>query len=216
MALRKVVEELLRDLSSDDERSLQATLLTTSLLLEQSNRYQGYRRAVRDKDLLGRLPANYTQRRRKAIRDEYRCYRDQGLFPERYLDLVLTDEEIDAITGALLGLLDRPPSTAADAAAALFRCGRLYAVSKLAEMVRRYAAIDADTAWNAIRALGAILRSSSMDPRRSLTLAQEQTVAEAIAALRFAAAEGHEGVLDARKAAEQELNWISEHFGRSF
>ena len=209
MVIRDVIKGLLRDLSSEDEDVLQGALLNARLLLEQSYLHLSAQRAVRDDDLRKGLPTDYEQRRPQQIHEEFR-----SLLPETYLDLVLTDEETDAITGMLLRLLNGPPQIAARAAAALDRCTRLYAVSKLAEVVRQYAPVDGSVTRSAIFALEDIL--ASVDPRHPLTPEQGQTITEAYVALRFAAAEGIEGVWNAREAAERALSRISGHFGRSF
>jgi hypothetical protein len=208
------VQQLIDDLSSDhDSRRLEATLLHTRLLLEQSWLHLDARSVVRDEELRRDVPPDYEQRRFREIEAAYRELHERGLFPKDYLGLVLTDEELDAITGVLLGLLDRMPPISVWAAAALSRSRRWYVVPKLADIARQHAIIDGNLAGTAINAIGDILRS--IDPRRSLTPAEERIVTDAVDALRLSAEAGMGDQVGAREVANQELLSISSHLHRA-
>lgn len=197
------------NLLSADERVLLSSLSDAYLVLEQSSKRSATSRELRELERTGDAPPEEKERRLSRLRDQYR-----RSLPEEYLDLDLTDQETDAITGVLLQLLGSPtPVVATSAAGALGACGRLYAVPSLAALVRRYAAISRDTAVTAIRSLSEVL--ISVDPKRTLWPAEDQIVAEALRALQFAATADAEQFRDVRKYALGDLSWATRHVGRA-
>src|SRR5438445_810689 len=125
---------------------MSAALLNVSFVFEQSNAYKGYLMVVNDPDPLKDMAPDYPRSRLASIQNQFREYRDQGIFAPQFVDLILTEEEEDRLTQALLDLLDGDPDVAASAASTLFICGRLYAVPKLIDVMRRTAAMEPEVA----------------------------------------------------------------------
>ena len=129
---------------------------------------------------------------------------------DNYVELVLTEEEIDATTGALLVALDDTLSVASTAAFALRNSNRISAVPKLAEVLRRWVLTDG---WAARQSIIAIEDILTLRPpgEYEWTRDTESAVREAQKALEYAAHNATEDGSDARRAAKEARRNIARH-----
>lgn len=197
MVVRGPVTGLLRRLRSGDEETIRKAILAAWLLFEQSQaagKETGPDRTESD-DFLERL----------------REYQRAGILSSAHIGLVLSAEEEAVIIGALVELLDRGSPAAMSAAAPLAAARSAHAVLKLAEVTRRYAQEDTPYSRNAIYALGRTMEALSLEADGAPGHAALRAVV--LEAIRYAAAEGADGVLRAREQAERELEWLSEDSG---
>jgi hypothetical protein len=199
--IRDHVRRLITDLGSGDAATVQPAPLTASLALEQTHLLQSVQAALADPILKLATPPDYATRRLKGIRADLAHYHAIGLLPAEFVDLHLTDDEIDAICHALINLLEGPPEQAGSAACALSACDRPCAIVPLARAVRPLAPADKGGAVQAIRALGRVLIASrGRVAEKPLDAARQ----EVVAALRFAAERAPAGTL-VQDAAGEEL-----------
>lgn len=183
--MRDRVVNILDALASNDEEELQEAIYHAELLLEKST-------------------SRFFDR--EEARAQY-----QKVLPEEYLDLVLTKDEISAITKALLDLLDRP-SVVGNVAWALHRSGQLFALPRLTDTLRRYVLVSSDISHQAIIAIWDIV--TAVDTSH-LSDEEERWISEACAALRLAADIGIDGVFQVRDVARMALDSIARHLGHS-
>lgn len=185
MSICPAIGALISDLTEGDEQALPEVISLAYLVLDQSAKHRAAREAPRDprtRDMFSHLPGGWSgwlQRRPQQLHDEFTV-----LLSESYVDLALTDEETDAITDALLALLNRSAPIVTSAAAALRASGRLRVIPELAEVIRRHSAGEGQAACNAIAALIDVLTSVSADRLR--TPEGRLAVAEARSALEYA------------------------------
>jgi hypothetical protein len=216
VAIRGEIRDLLSALASPDDDAVVSACHIAGLLLERQVYYAAVLRRVAE-GASPRLPQRYDELRRlvgpgfvEKVHDDF-----AALLPEQYTDVVLADDEKRSIADALVAQLSGTPKIAAAAANAFVRTDCVSAVPKLTEMLWHLAATDAHAAHAAIAALDTII-SRAIPAEKLLSAAEEQMIANACAALRFAAASAVEDPLDPRDSARSALTTISQHFGRSF
>lgn len=200
---------LIERLTSASGAELQRAILESGMVLEQSNKLESYDRVVADPRRLSEMEPDYLPNRRDQILREYANYAGMGIISSELLGLRLSNDDRDALTRALIGLLDRGPPIAIDAASAISYSGRLFAVSSLAQFVIRYAHDDNPAAASAIRALSELLNSRAVLNPEDWTPAETDAVRSAVDAVQFAAREGANGTLRAKEEAQRQLNRIS-------
>lgn len=187
MVVRDGVDRLVKEFTANDEWRVEEAVRKAGALIDKS--------MVRSSELAEGFPPFG-----ENLGDDYAA-------------LVLTQEELDAITLGLLELLDRPPSVVSAAAFALRNSGRLYAVPKLAEALRRLAPEDGMHARQAIVAIWDIVTVT--DRGRDLSLEEETAIEAGRAALWFTTQTAVEDSGHAREAAMEALEDISWYLRRS-
>lgn len=191
------VSDLARRLASDDELVVDVALDQAYLLLDQSDQLRSAAAIAERGDLppawrgvAERLAANY----RKAL-------------PAEYAGLLLSADEVSALTAALVRVPNRMPRLAAGTARALGATRRLPVLPILSGLLRRHAADDLEIALCAIKAIRTVL--VTVGDTAGLGPEGRKVVGEALDALRLAARDGAEsGPLSAKSEAAQELGLL--------
>lgn len=140
--------------------------------------------------------------------------RFEGLLTEEQFDLVLGDEERNALIDRLIELLDGAPRAAAAAAGAFVYSDVVAAVPRLSEMLRRLARLDGRATHQGIVAIETILtRAVSGTPPLPNQVVKAVSVASD--ALCFARDHAVSDIYDARQVAARALSAIQRRLGRA-
>jgi hypothetical protein len=153
---------------------------------------------------------------KRKINASFRQVVDRNIYPDEYLDLLLSEDELNAVTQALLERLQWDPR---GAVSALGYTLKLEAIPPLLEVIRSGGRStgppNAQHAHGAIQAVGAILQHGPLDPRH-LRPEDERLLEEVFDTLRLVEREGAETGLNPKAMAAQVLRSLTDHFGRSF
>ena len=186
VAIRSGVNRLIRNLASEDEGVAKPATIVAKYLIEKSATTHA------------------------RPQDAAKFYAE--MLGDEYSQLTLTEDEIEALVGALVDLLGRSATTAAAAAFSLSSSRRLRALPKLAQAIRRWAPTDGWAARQAIIAIQDIVSTTA--PGQHLSPQDEQMIDEARQALDFAARAAVKGTSEARDAADQARKVLGDHLRR--
>ena len=152
----------------------------------------------------------------RDVNTGFRRVVDADIYPDSYLGLVLSDEELDLVTQALIERLKWDPE---GALSALGHTLKLEVVPPLLEIARSTATVtgppNAQHGQGAVQAVETILLNGPLDPRH-LRPDDEELLREVFNTLRYVAAEGSGAGLNPRRVAAQVLESLTAHFERSF
>lgn len=191
-----------RLIRSNVPSELATGLLVAFFVLEQARQLTEHARAQKAATLTASEDAEWLDR----IHAEYATYSEAGGFPEDYLDLVLSDQQMVQIINLMI---ERVPAldqeNASNAVVAVAGSGRLGAIPHLVRIVRMHAAEDTALARDAIHAMSRLAHDNGIRSRPNLSTYEKTILDQITDTLRYAAEHGAVGSCRAREQAEQEL-----------
>jgi len=213
VVIRRPIQRLCRRLTAEPSIQHQPGFIAWRLLELVRNYKQWYESSAEGERLRCKQPFDEWLR---EVNASFRRIIQPDIFPEVYLGLVLSEDEINALTQACLERLEWDPEEAISALGYTLKLEVVPALLAVSRSSARTAGPpNAQHAQGAVQAVETILQYGPLDPRH-LGPEDQELLHQVFETLRYVAEDGADTGLNPRGMAAKVLANLTDHFERAF